>query len=159
VETLRRFLGRHHRDRRRQEAVQPHAKSVERDGRLGHEAGHLPERVDAGVGPRRAHHRHRPAGHLRQRLLEVLLHRRPVVLPLPAAQVGAVVLDDALDRSRHDTGELTAKSAKSAKPRRELFGGSLGIDEAYRSLSPIQSKKTLAVLAALAVQESLDARA
>ena len=95
---VRRHLGRiAHRDRVGQQRVEPAADPVERDRAVGVEARDLTARVHAGIGARRADDLDLVLQQLGERLLEVLLHRRPVRLALPAAQRGAVVLDDEPD--------------------------------------------------------------
>src|SRR5690606_14651253 len=71
--------------------------AVERDRRLRVEVGDLTERVHAGVGAGGAGDAHGRLDHLLERGLEVLLHRRGVVLALPPRQLGAVVLEQELD--------------------------------------------------------------
>jgi len=85
------------RDRRGQQRVEAAADPVERDRALGAKARDLAARVDAGVGARRAGDRDLVSQQPGERGLELALHRRAVVLALPAAQRGAVVLDDEPD--------------------------------------------------------------
>jgi hypothetical protein len=99
-----------HRDGWRQQAVEATPHALDRDGAGGGERRDLAAGVDPGVGARGAGHPHRVLQDRRQRVLEVALDRRPVVLPLPAAQVGAVVLDQQPQLAlRH--GRQNSKSA------------------------------------------------
>ena len=73
--------------------------AVQRDARRRRrvEVRDLPERVHAGVGAAGAADDRRDAAvHLGERVLDGRLHRRAVGLPLPADEVGAVVLDGQL---------------------------------------------------------------
>jgi hypothetical protein len=67
------------------------------------EMRHLVGRVDAGIGAPGAMHPHRLAGEALDRLLDRLLHRAAVQLPLPARKGRAVIFDDELV-ARHAQG-------------------------------------------------------
>ena len=67
------------------------------------DAGHLPERVDPGVSPSRAHNRDRGPLDLGERRFETPLDRRPFRLPLPAYVSGTLVSDGELQGAHHDT--------------------------------------------------------
>jgi hypothetical protein len=97
VEALGYLLAGGDRDVGRQERVEPSQKPVDGDARHRREARDLTERVHARVGaPGPLHAQLGLAGHLAERLLERLLDRRCVGLPLPAAVGRAVVLQDQL---------------------------------------------------------------
>jgi hypothetical protein len=66
------------------------------------DAGHLPNRVDPGIGSSRAHDHDRGPLNLGKRSLETLLNRRPVLLPLPADVGGAFVGDGELQAQAPD---------------------------------------------------------
>lgn len=54
---------------------------------------HLPLGMNASVGPaRRNRHRRRTSAQMRARLLNNLLHRNPVRLPLPSHEAATVIL-------------------------------------------------------------------
>jgi hypothetical protein len=64
------------------------------------DAGHLPERVHAGIGPARPRHGRRRTGDGLERTLDQLLDRNAARLPLPADVVRAVVLKNQLQITR-----------------------------------------------------------
>ena len=56
--------------------------------------GHLPQRMNPGIGAARGLGHDRLAGEALDGLLQRLLHREPIGLPLPAAERRAVVFDE-----------------------------------------------------------------
>ena len=84
---------------RTNEGVEPLTQSVLRQ-RLRHVdmRGHR-QRMDARIGPARRMHSRKFAGHAMDRFLERLLHRWPVILPLPTHERPPVVLDRQLPAS------------------------------------------------------------
>src|SRR5262249_9549337 len=86
----------------RQQRIEPALKASHRNPAFGREAGHLPERMHAGVGATGAAHGELwLACHLAQLFFERLLDGGRIALALPSAVGGAVVLERQLEGTRH----------------------------------------------------------
>ena len=83
-------------DARGQRAVERAVKVRGRDGRGEREAGHLRQRMDAGVGAPRPLGQHRLPGNVRNGLCQRALNRGKLRLDLPAVKGRAVVGKDGL---------------------------------------------------------------
>ena len=109
-----------HCDRIRQHRVEPAPHALERDRSLGAKAGDLTTRVHACIRARGADHRCFVREQLRERLFEVLLHGRRVVLALPTVELTAVILDDESDVAHGGSVLRTSlrhqASRRSARP-------------------------------------------
>ena len=97
-----RLLDVRHPDVRRQARVEAARQTSDRMA-AGHlRAGDLAERMDAGIGPPRAVHRHRRPFEPRQRVFEQALDRDAVRLPLPADEPRPVVATSASGARHRD---------------------------------------------------------
>src|SRR5208337_423911 len=112
--------------------------------RRGEEMNHLPERVDARVGPAAGGRRRPSLGQHKDGILERLLNGPEPGLALPAVEVSAIVTEDQLDVPHDPDGSPTAggkiwRKASSSRRRRsfsasfrphELAGSSLSSSSA-----------------------------
>ncbi len=117
-----RDLGRlqHHDRMRPQMVVERIAQGIERHLAPEVEMRDLAQRMHAGIGPAGGLYRHRFAAERVDRLLQRLLHRRPVRLALPAAKRPAVIFEGQLV-ARH--GRPSRVPTGTAKPRRNASAG------------------------------------
>ena len=98
-----------HGDIVRQHGVQRFLQNCSATSRLGAEAGHLAQGVDAGVGPSAGREPHLFSGDLLEGRFERYLDRFAIRLDLPAEIVGAVVSDGEFERSHGENGLVAAR--------------------------------------------------
>ena len=110
----RHFLGRHDSHVVRQTGVERAHEDIGGEDAAQREAGHLPEGVDAGIGPARAGHGHFVLVELAQRVLEQSLNGGAGGLPLPADKAAAVIRDGDLEGWHCESGSQTSVSARPA---------------------------------------------
>ena len=97
-----------------QEMIERVAHLVRREFLLQIEMRHLAQRMHAGIGAARAGDGDALAGEFQDRLFQRALHRRPIVLPLPADKRRAVIFEgEAI--ARHQTTTVPRGSGKAAQ--------------------------------------------